>query len=440
MKKIIILVLYCVSQLSGCGSSSSTNDEMDYGHQWLPPGGAATLTFDAEFPFLQFVPDLDILKFPDASRGRELFVADWEAAPGSRPTLDGFGPLAITNACDNCHLPKGRAASLLEDGRTDVGILFRLGREDGVVDSHFGAQLQSVATVGSSEGTVRWSMHTEKDKPVFSFIENSYALDDNINLGPRLSPQLVGVGLLELIPESTILAWEDEDDHDQNGISGRVHWRNNAIGRFGWKAIAPTLESQTAAALQQDMGLTSSIRIEENCTSLQDICSTQSNGGSPEVSEHGLSAINTFLTLLAVPDRRIREQEDFNLGAEMFDQVGCSGCHRPFITTGNSEDYPFLSNQIIYPYTDLLLHDMGNELSDGVREGDALAQEWRTPPLWSLGLIEQVEGSRFLHDGRAENIEQAILWHGGEALAARENYEQLSAEDKLILLDFLRAI
>ena len=176
------------------------------------------------------------------------------------------------------------------------------------------------------------------------------------------------------------------------------------------------------------------------CTPLQTICNDQPSGGRPEVSDDSLAAINDFLTLLAVPARRINDQQEFNQGSKIFNDIGCAQCHQPTFTTSHSNKYPLLANQLIYPYTDLLLHDLGEELSDQVKEGNANPREWRTPPLWSLGLIEAVEGSRFLHDGRAATIEEAIRWHGGEALASKNNFVALSASDQKILLSFLRSI
>ena len=269
-------------------------------------------------------------------------------------------------------------------------------------------------------------------------------LNEGINLGPRLSPQLVGIGLLDLVSEQDILTREDEFDINNDGISGRAHWRTvndkKVLGRFGWKAMQPSLEHQSAGALQQDMGLTTSINPNEPCTPLQTICAEQPNGGSPEVSDASLFAINDFLTLLAVPARRINDQNEFDQGSRIFADIGCAQCHQPTLTTSDSKQYPLLANQLIYPYSDLLLHDMGEDLSDNVKEGDAHPREWRTPPLWSLGLIEKVEDSRFLHDGRAATIEEAILWHGGEAINAKNEFSQLSTEDKKMLLSFLRAI
>lgn len=412
-------------------------------YQWSPSGGTATVELNESFPFLQFIPSMDLEDLTTASKGRELFVAEWMAAPSSQPLLDGLGPLTITSACSNCHLSNGRAASLLDNGSIGVGLLFRLRDIHGNADPYYGGQLQTLATSGSSEGHVTWQFDKNK-KPVFELHTNQLALTEGINLGPRLSPQLVGIGLLELVTDKQILELEDENDRDGDGISGRAHWHmvdgQKQLGRFGWKNMQPTLRGQSAGAMQQDMGLTTTVNPSEPCTAQQTVCNDQPNGGTPEVSDNSLDAINEFLTLLSVPNRRISDQNKFNEGAYLFEQVGCDNCHRPTLTTGDSVQYPILSQQVIYAYTDLLLHDMGADLSDGVKEGDAAPSEWRTPPLWSLGLIEKVEGSRFLHDGRAATIEEAIIWHGGEAEKTKQNYLALPADKRSILLDFVRSI
>ncbi len=436
--------------LSGCGASDHTNSSTDSDtpttptpREWLPVGGNATAPFQEDLSFLQFIPGLDLGSLPTVSQGRELFVAEWTAAPGTRQLLDGLGPLFIANACSNCHLPSGRAASLNEDGTTAPGILFRLGTVDGTTDSHYGSQLQTSATVGSAEGSVSWT-DIGHGQPHFQITQAGIDLDNGINLGARLSPQLTGMGLLQSVPESYILAWEDPLDTDQNGVSGKAHriHREGAecLGRFGWKAMQCTLRGQSAGALNQDMGLTTPLNPSEPCTNQQTVCSEQPSGGEPEVSETALNAINDFLTALAVPERRINDQEQFDRGADLFEQIGCHLCHRPTLSTGHSTTFPQLSRQQIYAYTDLLLHDMGSALDDGVQEGSAESREWKTPPLWGLGLIEGQGDSRFLHDGRAKTLPEAIEWHGGEAASSRLAYDNLTDTEQTDLLIFLRGI
>lgn len=436
-------LLLSACHLSDNNNTSSVDNKETTTPVWQPNAGNATAEFNPDFPFLQFIPELDLTELSSASKGRELFTAEWVAAPGSRPLLDGLGPLTITSACSQCHFVSGRTPSLEANGEVGLGLLFRLGDAFGNHDPYYGGQLQTSATAGNSEGHVSWQFD-ESNTPVFTLTTNQVELSEGINLGPRLSPQLVGIGLLNLISETDILSYEDENDSDNDGISGRAHWRmindQKTLGRFGWKAMQPSLKHQSAGAFQQDMGLTTRLNPDEPCTPLQTICNDQPSGGSPEVSDDSLAAINDFLTLLAVPARRINDQQEFNQGSKIFNDIGCAQCHQPTFTTPHSNKYPLLANQLIYPYTDLLLHDLGEELSDQVKEGNANPREWRTPPLWSLGLIEAVEGSRFLHDGRAATIEEAIRWHGGEAFASKNNFVALSTSDQKVLLSFLRSI
>ncbi|WP_156317029.1 di-heme oxidoredictase family protein [Marinagarivorans algicola] len=442
---VFLFIMYGLLSACGAGGNASNVDKTitldDF--IWPPVAGNATAPFNSAFPFLQFIPTLDLTQLKTASQGREFFIGRWTAAPGPRTLFDGLGPLSIASACADCHLSAGRAASLQANGQIGVGLLFRLGDTQGNLDPYYGGQLQTAATIGLSEGQVSWSFN-DSDQPIFTLLTHGPALAQGIHLGPRLSPQLVGIGLLDLVPPEEILNLEDPDDQNADGISGRAHWLEVEgqlmLGRFGWKAMQPTLRHQSAGAMQQDMGLTTSINPTEPCTMQQTVCAEQPNGGTPEVSDNTLAAVNDFLTLLAVPERRVQNAQQFNQGADIFESIGCAHCHQPTLTTGQSKKYPLLSHQLIYAYTDLLLHDLGEALSDNVREGDADPSEWRTPPLWGLGLVEAVPGSRFLHDGRAQTLEQAILWHGGEALQSQQKFKALTAAQQHILLAFLRAI
>ncbi|MEJ6122918.1 hypothetical protein MT390_13705 [Vibrio sp. 2-Bac 85] len=438
MKSKLYLLLNIL--LVGCGGSDGASDSVVDNTLVLgATGGVATVEYQENNGFLQFIPDLDIQEYNGASQGRELFIATWGPAPGARDLLDGYGPLAITDSCANCHESSSRAESLKSDGSTGNGILFRLRDIEGNVDSMLGAQLQTYSADGVPEGSVSWS-EGSSNEILFHLNDNVNALDEGIVLAPRLSPQLIGMGLLDLVPESVILEYQDINDTDMNGISGRANQQQQCIGRFGWKAIHCSLDGQIVGALQQDMGLTSTLNPAEPCSDNQGICNIYPSGGDPEVSDKSVQDINDFLTILAVPERRINNHETFLAGRALFNSTGCNACHRETLSTGEVERFPILSNQTFYPYTDLLLHNMGPELSDGAKESGAEADEWRTPPLWGLGLIEGDEKSRFLHDGRALTIEQAILWHGGESESAKETYSQLTNDEKDALLAFLRAI
>ncbi len=432
--------------LTACGGGGGSASSTEPPRVWTAPGGAATVAVDAAAPFMQFVPGIDAGELVGVSQGRELFLAAWQAAPGQRAQLDGLGPLFNANACSACHAVDGRVAPLGEEGRTTSAILFRLGDESGAVHPRFGGQLQHQANAGPAEGVVSWSRQADTGAIDYTVrLIDPVATLDGWRLGPRISPQLVGMGLLDLVPEAQLLAYADADDANADGISGRPHWvldddGQRRIGRFGWKAIHSRLRTQNAGALHQDMGLTSPVHPQESCTSLQTDCRAAPSGGSPEVSEASLLAITDFMTVLAVPERRISDAAVFDQGARLFDRIGCAACHRPTLTTGSHPRFPSLSGQTVYAYTDLLLHDMGAALADGVREKDASGREWRTPPLWGLGLVARKAGARFLHDGRAGSLAEAITWHGGEAQGARDRYTALSAADQAALLQFLGGI
>ncbi|PCJ47799.1 MAG: thiol oxidoreductase, partial [Moraxellaceae bacterium] len=275
-------------------------------------------------------------------------------------------------------------------------------------------------------------------------------------------PPMIGLGLLSLIPEEDILANEDPSDTDQDGISGKANRVKNhlsgqvELGRFGWKAGQPTLRQQAAGAFLGDMGLTSEIFPQENCLLHQDDCLVSPNGNGDsaedydfEVSTKVLDVIELYSHHLAVPVRRNAYGEKVQIGKALFTQAGCNSCHKETFTTKASNDHPELSDQIIFPYTDMLLHDMGEDLADFtvnnesvsgsvLVEFQASAREWRTPPLWGLGLTHSVDPeATFLHDGRARTILEAILWHSGEALNAKNTVLGFNSEARDALITFL---
>lgn len=409
---------------------------------WTPPGGNATIKYTANEPFLKILDNINENEISGISQGRELFIAKWRPAPDRRTALDGLGPLFNADACTSCHISDGRVNPYNTDGTTSETFLFRLGNENGNSHPIFGGQIQTQATSGVAESNISWIQSGSNNK--IEFISSVDFKTDGYNIGGRISPHLIGMGLLDLVSEETILEYEDINDENKDGISGRAHWvteeGEKRIGRFGWKAINSTLRTQNAGAMHQDMGLTTPVNPTENCTSSQAICSNQPNGGTPEVSETALQQVVDFMTALGVPNRRIDNQERFDAGAKIFEDIGCASCHRPTMITGVSNKFTNLSKQTIYPYTDLLLHDMGESLADGVKEKDASGSEYRTPPLWGIGIVEKKEGSRFLHDGRAKNIEEAIELHDGEAKNTKDKFLKLENIDRENLLIFLRGI
>lgn len=419
---------------------------------WLESGGNATVAYDENAPFLTLIPNLDISQLSGVSQGRELFITNWQPTGQGRALFDGVGPLYNAVSCTSCHAQFGRVVPYHDDGTTTDGVLFRIGDNMGEQHPIWGGQLQPNVIPNNigllAEGSVKVSNQTDaQGRNFWQF--NFTPADSNqslgkYRLGARIAPQLLGVGLLDLVPQSAIEALADEHDSNHDGISGRVHWvyeeNQKRIGKFGWKAINSSLRTQNATAMSQDMGLTTPVHIESSCTNNQPLCLSLPLGGMPEVSDSALTAVVDFMTALSVPARRISNQSAFDRGADLFDAVGCGACHNPTFTTGTSPKFGELSNQVIYPYTDLLLHDMGAGLDDGVKEINAQSYEWRTPPLWGIGIVAKNPDARFLHDGRARTLEEAISWHGGEAQSAHDKFQQLSKREKADFMSFLNGI
>ncbi|MEM6697952.1 MAG: di-heme oxidoredictase family protein, partial [Bacteroidota bacterium] len=267
-------------------------------------------------------------------------------------------------------------------------------------------------------------------------------------LSPRIATHLAGMGLLESISEEDILANEDKDDVDKDGISGKANYvwnvqeEANTLGRFGWKANQPNIIQQNAGAFNGDMGLTSSFFPEDVFTPAQE--SQHPNiidGGSPEVSDEQLFRISLYVQSLAVPAKRNTDEPEYLAGRTLFMEIGCESCHKASFTTSVGNEIPSLDQQKIYPYTDLLLHDMGEGLADHSPDFDATGREWRTAPLWGVGLIKTVNNhTRLLHDGRARNVAEAILWHGGEAKQVTDRFKQLTKQEREDLIFFVNSL
>jgi CxxC motif-containing protein (DUF1111 family) len=382
--------------------------------------------------------------------GNSLFRANWVIAPASPEARDGLGPLYNAVSCSSCHFKDGR-------GRPPVGLLFRISRPGGEPDPAYGDQIQPLAIPGVPPEAEPGVDYVEvpgryADGSAYSLRRPAYRLDrpgygplpKDLLVSPRLAPAVVGMGLLEAIPEAAILARADEADADRDGISGRpnrvrdARSGRTALGRFGWKANQPTVEQQIAGAFLGDMGITSPLFPEENHTAAQKECAGRPSGGTPEIDAEKLGFVTFYVKTLAVPGRRAPGDARVLRGKKHF-EAACATCHTPRHVTGEAAGFPELSRQGIYAYTDLLLHDMGPDLADGRPDGLADGREWRTPPLWGIGLAERVGGSAvYLHDGRARDLAEAILWHGGEGEAAREYFRTLSAEDREALIAFLK--
>ncbi len=399
-------------------------------------------------------------------RGDSFFTQNWVTAPASTDARDGLGPTFNAQACSSCHIRDGRGAPPDVTGQTArLGLLLRLSIEGadpstGAPLAHpaYGSQLQDRSVLGvSPEGRIGLSYETvlgaygdgtpyELRAPSYEIADPTFGPLDDVMIGPRLAPQIIGMGLLEGIPDEAILAAADPQDADGDGISGRPNmvWDARAggaaLGRFGWKANVATVEQQTAGAFHGDIGITSALHPDQNCPPVQSECLQAPDGGNPELPDSRLATVTLYARTLSVPAMRGADTADVLAGFKLFSDIGCASCHTPTHQTGDS-DIAALSGQVIHPFTDLLLHDMGEGLADGRPDFDADGDEWRTPPLWGLGLIDDVNGHRFLlHDGRARTISEAILWHGGEAEASKEEFRNLEADDRRQLLAFLEAL
>jgi CxxC motif-containing protein (DUF1111 family) len=267
-------------------------------------------------------------------------------------------------------------------------------------------------------------------------------LDPQTRLSLRVPPAVFGLGLLEALSDQEIRRFADPDDADGDGVSGVAQEVRDAVtgravlGRFGWKASQPSLAAQSAAALIADLGV-----IPPGTSNMTDRVHGKSRQPEPEIDDGEVTALVSYMRALAVPARRRWTEPVVREGEKLFVRIGCSVCHRGQVVTGELPGWPELTRQSIQPYTDLLLHDMGPQLADAVREELASGSEWRTPPLWGLGLLPTVSGqSGLLHDGRARSPEEAILWHGGEAERARERYRHLPRERRAALLEFLNSL
>lgn len=395
--------------------------------------------------------------------GDSFFTQNWVAAPSSTEARDGLGPTFNAQSCSSCHAHDGRARPPTGSDDPVRGLLLRLsvhGPDGPVPDPVYGGQLQDRAIIGVEvEGRIGIEYEEVAGvypdgttyslrKPIYSILDLAFGpVDPDIMVSPRIAPAVMGMGLLEAIPEARIRELADPDDADGDGISGRPNevWdirRNElALGRFGWKSNEPTVEQQAAGAFRGDIGITSTLFPDENCPSAQNSCASAINGGSPEVPDERLRKVTFYVQTLAVPAMRDVDDPEVERGARLFVKANCAACHTPRHVTGGDHPIPALRDQVIFPYTDLLLHDMGDGLADNRPDGLASGSEWRTPPLWGIGLVETVNGhTMFLHDGRARNLEEAILWHGGEALESRNHFMGMPKSDRDALLRFLRAL
>lgn len=446
------------------------------------PGGAATS---------RARPNANAFSQPSANltfAGREqffvgngLFKKLWVSSPASTQASDGLGPLYNARSCQRCHLKDGRGHP--PEGPDDLAtsMFLRLsvpptsaaelaavaeGRALVIPEPVYGGQLQDFAVPGvPGEGRMRIAYEAVKvelaggeivtlRKPTYSVDQLNYGpMRPDVMLSPRVAPPMIGLGLLEAIHPNDILALADPDDVDGDGVSGAPSWRltragAKVLGRFGWKASMPDVRSQSAGAFAGDIGISTPDNPAHwgDCTAAQAVCRQAPTGvqarlGDVEAPSPVLDLVAFYSRNLAVPVRRDVEDVEVLRGKEKFYAAKCQACHQPKFVTRRDAAQPEHRFQLIWPYTDMLLHDMGEGLADGRPAGMASGVEWRTSPLWSIGLTETVSGhTYFLHDGRARNLTEAILWHGGEGQASRDAFAAMSADDRRAMIQFLESL
>jgi len=376
----------------------------------------------------------------DRAIGKALFERPWVPAPSSTRANDGLGPLFDARSCSACHPGgAGRGATALDDqGRPDgLGMVLSLLRADGKPDPVYGHRLETMTLPGvPAEGAI--GVAVEDGKRIPRADELGYGpLDQATRISLRAAPDLRGRGKLELVEDAAILALEDPEDRNGDGVRGRARRFDtpeggSTVGRFGWKASHPTLKGQASEAFSLDLGLSTPLRPEPwgDCTTNQEACRNAPHGrdaeGEPEISDAIVQRVVAYLKGLKVP-----ESEPDRRGAKLFASTGCAACHRSSLPTADGGTVAL--------FTDVLLHDMGDELADPIGVPGVSASEWRTAPLAGLSRsLARDDG--LLHDGRAANVAEAVRWHGGEASGARTRFEALSARDRRTLLDYVSSL
>ncbi len=450
-------VTLCAAAL-GCGDDQAPAEQRDPDLALL--GGETTVFADGDEAFNYPLRNLLETNRGPFQIGDGVFNRNWVAAPASVKSSDGLGPTYNAVACATCHVENGRGSTPSSPDEPFLGLLLRLSipgeGEHGAPnpDPSYGDQFNQFAILGvPAEGKPSVTYAEEPGKyvdgtsyslrvPTYDFAELGFGpFADGIMVSPRIAPAMVGLGLLEAVSEDTILGFAEKNGGHANYVWD-VKSRQTVIGRFGWKANQPNLEQQTFFAFRGDIGITSDLVPTENCPPVQvDCVNAPLSLSAPNLDPIKENAMVVHAMGLAVPARRNLDDPEALKGEALFDQMGCGKCHVAQMTTGELAGWPELSHQTIRPFTDLLLHDMGPALADGRPDFLATGTEWRTPPLWGLGLALSIHGElELMHDGRARGFAEAILWHGGAAEESKQAFRALSKTDRDAVLVFLGSL
>ncbi|MBX2848144.1 MAG: c-type cytochrome [Acidiferrobacterales bacterium] len=484
MRALYLFVLLCFGGMVFANDAEVIRPTSDFSkaepYEALPAGALThqkklnTNAFSHASANMTFERELDF------KIGNAFFRRIWVSSPASTNASDGLGPLFNARACQRCHIKDGRGHAPSSADDNAVSMLMRLSipktandseKTLTVPDPNYGGQLQDFSVAGiNSEGQIAIE-YTEIPielnggepvslrKPHFQIKNLMYGdLHQDIMLSPRVAPQMIGLGLLEAIAADDILSRQDIDDTDSDGISGKANWvwspseQKMMLGRFGLKAGQATLTDQNQAAFNGDLGLSTPTQTNAygDCTPTQTACLQLPHGKDPqpgeispdlEVSAEVVDQVLHYTRNLAVPARRDESSPDVLAGKKLFYQSNCIACHTPKFITPRQTVAPEQSRQLIWPYTDMLLHDMGEGLADNSPEGLANGSEWRTPPLWGIGLTPLVnEHTEYLHDGRARNLLEAILWHGGEAEQSKQDVVRMTPNERAQLIKFIESL
>lgn len=390
--------------------------------------------------------------------GDLIFSQSFVTAPS--PIHSGLGPIFNNTSCASCHHNDGIGLPTTGDAQSSLLLRISLPGTDAnggpVAVPGYGLQIQDKAAFGKQPEakvklTYSYQDYSFDDGETYQLRAPAYTLTNlympiagTYLLSPRLAPPMIGLGLLEAVPESEIIANADPNDANGDGIKGTANYvydittKSIQLGRFGWKANTASILTQVATAFNQDMGLTSKILPVESSFGQSQYDNLQDD---PELPDTILNSVKFYAQTLAVPARRNTTDPVVKRGEQLFILAKCANCHKQTLTTGVNVAFPALSSQVIHPYTDMLVHNMGAGLADNRPDFKAGGQDWRTAPLWGLGLYETVNNpGYYLHDGRARTLVEAIMWHGGEAAASQSYFSRLSKADRGSVLKFLGSL